>query len=73
MLTRCQEGRLLKINETSTLFNNFAQLTEKGNLSTTMQWHERFGHICYDKIHIMKKNGFDGFHVFSKCVKKCEV
>ena len=72
LLTRSEDGRLLKLNGNPALSKKIAYLTEEGNLSTTMLWHARLGHICYDKIHIMKKNGVDGLPIFPKCVEKCE-
>ena len=37
-----------------------------------MLWHAKFGHIFYEKIHIMKNNGVDGLPIFPKSNEKFE-
>lgn len=68
----CEDGRLLKLNGTSSFSKFFAYLIEEGSLSPVLLWHARLGHIGYDNNHILQKNGVDGLPIFPKTIEKCE-
>jgi len=57
-----EDERLLKLKGTSTQAHNFAYLSHdyEGTLSFSLSWHARFGHINYDSLPILKKNGVYG-------------
>jgi hypothetical protein len=57
-----EDERLLNLKGTSTRAQNFAYLShhDEGTLSSSLLWHARFGHINYDSLRVLKKNGVSG-------------
>ena len=50
-----EDNKLLKLNGTSSNSQNSANLVQhNSNLSSSLLWHARFGHINYDSLMIMK-------------------
>ena len=55
VMTRVEDDKLLKLNGTSSNSQNSTNLFQhNGNLSSSLLWHARFGHINYDSLIIMK-------------------
>ena len=47
----------IKVNQ----YLNFANLVQhNSNLSSSLLWHARFGHINYDSFRILKQKGSQG-------------
>jgi hypothetical protein len=67
VMTRMEYGRLLKLNGTSAHTQNAAYLSDHGEgiMSSSLLWHAIFGHINYDILHLLKKNGVSGFSYYS--------
>jgi hypothetical protein len=40
--------------------------------NTLKTWHARFGHINYDNLHLLKKNGVSGFPTIPRNLKQCD-
>ena len=56
-----EDNKLLKLNVTSSNSQNSANLVQhNSNLSSSLLWHARFGHINYDSLRIMKHKGVQG-------------
>ena len=58
-----EDGRLLKLKGMYTCAHNFAYHAHQneGTLSSSLLWHDIFGHINYHILHLLKKNGVSGF------------
>ena len=57
-----EEERLLKLQGTSSHAQHFSYNShyEEGTLPSSLLWHEIFGHLNYDSLHLLKKNGIPG-------------
>ena len=75
MMTGLEDGRLLKLKETSTCAHNFAYHAHQneGTLSSSILWHARFGNINYDNLCLLKNNGVFGLPTIPRKLKKCDV
>jgi hypothetical protein len=74
VMTGVQDGRLLKLKGTFVHAQNHAYLShhDEGTLPSSLLRHARFGHINYDKLHLMKKNGVFGFPTIPRNLKQCD-
>jgi hypothetical protein len=74
VMTRVEDGRLLKLKGTSAHAQNFAYLSHhnEGTMPSSLLWHARFGHINYDNLHLLKKNGVSGFPTIPRNLKQCD-
>ena len=45
----------------------------KGNLFSNLLWHVRVGHINYDNLCLLKKNGVSGSPTIPRKLKQCDV
>ena len=61
-MTGMEDGRMLKMNGTSSHTHNATYLSNhcEGMMSYSLLWHVIFGHINYDSLHLMRKNGISG-------------
>jgi transposase InsO family protein len=74
VMTRVEDGRLLKLKGTSTHAQNFAYLShhDEGTFPSSLLWHAIFGHINYDSLHLLKKNGVFGLPTIPRNLKQCD-
>ena len=45
---------------------------EEGNLSYNVLWHAIFGHLNYNSLRLLRKNGVFGFPTIPKDKSKCD-
>ena len=45
---------------------------EEGNLSSSLLWYARFGHLNYNSLCLLRKNGVYGFPTIPKQRNKCD-
>jgi hypothetical protein len=71
VMTGMEDGRLLKLNGTSAHTHNVAYLFDHGEgiMSSSLLWHARFGHINYDSLRLLRKNGVSGLPTIPRKVK----
>jgi hypothetical protein len=57
VMTRMEDGRLLKLKGTSAYTQNVAYLSHhsEGIIPSSLLWHARFGHINYDNLFVEKE------------------
>jgi hypothetical protein len=69
-----EDERFLKLKGTSTQEHKFSYLSprDEGALSSSLLWHAKFGHINYDSIHMLKKNGVSSFPTILNNLKQCD-
>ena len=74
MMTGVEDGRQLKLKGTSACAHNFAYHAHQneGTLSSNLLWHARFGHINYDGLRLLKKNGVSGLPTIPRKLKQCD-
>ena len=74
MMTGVEYGILLKLKGTPTRAHNFAYHAHQneGILSFSLLWHARVGHINYDNLRLLKKNGVFGFPTIPRKLKQCD-
>ena len=62
-----EEGRLLKLKGSSAHAQNFAFSShhDEGTFPSSLLWHARFGHLNYDSLRLLKKNGVDGLVAYN--------
>jgi hypothetical protein len=74
VVTRVEDGRLLKLKETYTHAQNSAYLShqDEGALPSSLLWHARFRHINYGSLRLLKKNGVSGLPTIPRNLKQCE-
>jgi hypothetical protein len=74
VMTRMEDGRLLKLKGTSSHTHNFAYLShhDAGIIPSSLLWHARFGHINYDNLRLLRKNGVFGFPTTPRKLKQCD-
>jgi len=73
-MTGMEDRRLLKLNGTFSHTQNVAYLSHhgEGKMSSSLLWHARFGHINYDSLHLLRKNGVSGFPTIPRKLKQCD-
>ena len=47
-------------------------INDNSNLSSSLLWHARFGHISYDNIRIMKQKGVQGLPTIPRKLSPCD-
>jgi len=74
VMTRVEDGRLLKLKGTSTRAQNFVYLShyDKDTFSFSLLWHDIFGNINYDSLRLLKKKGVFGFPTITRKLKQCD-
>ena len=62
IMTGYEDGKLLKLKGSSARVQNYAYLSQhgEGNLSSSSLWHARFGHLNYNSLRLLRKNGVFG-------------
>jgi len=75
VMTGMEDGRLLKLNGTYAHTHNATYLSDHGEgiMSSSLLWHARFGHINYDSLCILRKNGVYGLPTIPRKLKQCDV
>jgi transposase InsO family protein/adenylate kinase family enzyme len=74
VMTGIEDGRLLKLNGTSSHTHTVAYLShhDSGIIPSSLLWHARFGHINYDSLRLLRKNGVSGFPTIPRKLKQCD-
>jgi len=69
-----EDDKLLTLKGTSARAQNFAHLShyDEGTLSFNLLCHARFGHINYDSLRMLKKNGVSILTTIPRNLKQCE-
>ena len=67
-----EEGRLLKLQGSSAHVQNFAFSShhDEGTFPSIILWHDRFGHLNYDNLQFLKKNGVTGLPTIPRNLKQ---
>ena len=73
-MTGYEDGKLLKLKGSSARVQKYAYFSQhgEGNLSSRLLWHARFGHLNYNSLHLLRKNGVFGFPTIPKEKSKCD-
>ena len=74
MMTKVEDGRLLKLKGTSACAQNFAYHAHQneGTLSSSLLWHAIFGHINYGRPQLLKNNGVFGLPTIPRKLKQSD-
>jgi hypothetical protein len=74
VMTRMEDVILLKMNGTSSSTYNDAYLSELGEgiMPSSLLCHARFGHINYDNLCLLRKNGVYGLLTIHRKLKQCD-
>jgi len=74
VITGVEDGILLKLKMTSAHAHNSAYLSHhnEGTMPSSLLWHARFGHINYDNLHLLKKNGVFSLPTIPRKLKQCD-
>lgn len=73
VMIRSEGEKLLKLKGTYAFAQNFAYLSHhEGTLSFNLLCHAIFGHINYDSLQMLKKNGVSSFPTIPRKLKKCD-
>ena len=74
VMTRMEDGILLKLNGTSSHTHNAAYLFGHGEgiISSSLLWHAVFGHINYYSLCLMRKNGISSLPTIPRKLKQCD-
>eukprot|EP00253_Pinus_taeda_P002429 PITA_02429 len=69
-----EEKRLLKLQGTSAHAQHFSYNYhhEEGTLPSSLLWHARFGHLNYDSLRLLKKNGVVGLPTIPRKLRQCD-
>jgi len=69
-----EEERLLKLQGTSARTQHFSYNShyEEGTFPSSLLWHARFGHLNYDSLRLLKKNGVAGLPTIPRKLKQCD-
>ena len=73
-MTGYEDGKLLKLKGSFARVQNYAYLSQhgEGNLSSSLLRHVRFGHLNYNSLRLLRKNGFFGFPTIPNNMNKCD-
>ena len=68
IMTRYEDGKLLKLKGSSVRVQNYSYFSQhgEGNLSSSLLWHAIFGHLNYNSLRLLRKNGVFGLPPFPK-------
>jgi hypothetical protein len=74
VMTGIEDLRLLKLNGTSSHTHTTAYLShhDSGIIPSSILWHARFGHINYESLHLLRKNGVSGLPTIPRKLKQCD-
>jgi hypothetical protein len=74
IMTGYEDGKLLKLKGSSARVQNYAYLSQhgEGNMSSSSLWHARFGHLNYNSLRLLRKNGVFGLPTIPKEKNKCD-
>ena len=74
VMTGIEEERLLKLRGTSTHAQNFSYNShyDEGTFPSSLLWNDRFGHLNYDSLRFLKKNGVIGLPTIPRKFKQCD-
>ena len=74
VMTGIEEERLLKLQGTSSCAQNFSYNShhDEGTFPSSLLCNARFGHLKYDNLHLLKKNGVTGLPTIPKKLKQCD-
>lgn len=66
--------RLLKLQGTSTRAQNLSYNShyDEGIFPSSLFWNARFGHLNYDNLRLLKKNGVTGLPTIPRKLKQCD-
>eukprot|EP00253_Pinus_taeda_P008959 PITA_08959 len=69
-----EEERLFKLQGTSAHAQHFSYIShhEEGTLPSSLLWHARFGHLNYDSLRLLKKNGVACLPTIPRKLKQCD-
>ena len=69
-----EDGKLLKLKGSSARVHNYAYLSQhgEGNLSSSLLWHARFGHVNYDSLCLLRNNGVYYFPIIPRKRNTCD-
>ena len=73
-MTRIEEERLLKLQDTSVHAQNFSYSShyDEGTFPSSILWQDRFGHLNYENLHLLKKNGVTSLPTIPRKLKQCD-
>ena len=73
-MTGIEEEILLKLQGTSAHAQNFPYNSHhhQGTLPSSLLWHAWFGHLNYDNLPLLKKNGVTSLPTIPRKLKKCD-
>ena len=68
IMTGYKDGKLLKLKGSSARVQNYAYLSQHGEgiLLSSLLWHARFGHLNYNSLRLLRKNGVFGLPTIQK-------
>ena len=74
VMTGIEEERLMKLQVTSARAQNFSYNFhyDEGTFPSIILWNVRFGHLNYDNLHLLKKNGVTSFPTIPRKLKQCD-
>jgi hypothetical protein len=74
VMIRVEDERLLKLKGTSVHAHNSTYLShhDEGTLPSSLLWQAGFGHINYDNLRLLKKNGVFGLPTIPRKLKQCD-
>ena len=69
-----EEERLFKLQGTSTRAQHFSYNShhEEGTLPSSLLWNGIFGHLNYENLLLLKKNGVAGLPTIPRKLKQCD-
>ena len=74
VMTGVEDDKLLYLKGTSLGSQNYANFSQHGgNISSSLLWHLRFGHINYDSLKILKQYVVQGLPTIRKQISQCDV
>jgi transposase InsO family protein len=74
VVTEMEYGRFFKLKVTSTHTQNVAYLSHHGEgiIPSSLLWHAIFGHINFDSLRLLRKNGVFGLPISPRKLKQCD-
>jgi hypothetical protein len=74
VMTEMEDGRLLKLNGASshTQMATYLSHHSEGIMSFSLLWHAIFGHINYDNLRLLRKNGVFSFPTIHRKLMQCD-
>ena len=73
-MTEYEDRKFLKLKGCSETIQNFSYMSqlEEGNTSSSLLCHTRFGHLNYNILRLLRKNGVYGLPTIPKQSNKCD-